>query len=230
MAKLYTVPGVMTSGQVLEGSIIPPSVGVDDYDARFVPGAELAEVGQAPQQITETVTGTTIPRRYASVDYTVSKHGDRYGLTANRNSGYRGDTALTRKTYGTVFVVVKPSDEVSGAANLVIGGGYTYAKNSGRHQVTVGGETALVPAKTGQVEVVSFHAQGGTTLLETDSGERASLNATVAAATDFAFGTAGYVDAAKGNVLFDIIMYGRILSSEEKETVRKNLLNIWGGR
>lgn len=222
---LTEVPAVMVPGQVLEGDITPPSMGVNDFAVRMVPGAEAYAVGTAPQEITEVVSGNKIPRRYASVDYTIQKHGNRYGLTANQNSGYQSTIAISPTAYSTAVFVVKHSNTTSGAATILNMGGFTLTKNGTNWQIQAGSNSATFPAVEG-VDVIVATSSGSVTQVVSGSG-RTSFGSGPTASGQITYGTAGFVAAAQGVVVFDAALYTRRLSSGEVTTVRKNLETAW---
>lgn len=222
---LTEVPAVMVPGQVLEGDITPPSMGVNDFAARMVPGAEAYAIGAAPNEVTEIVSGNKIPRRYASVDYTIQKHGSRYGLTANQNSGYNSTTAIPSQAYGTAVFVVKHSNTTSGAATILTMGGYILTKDNANWKLQAGANSTTFPAIEG-VDVIIATTSGSMTLVTSGSGS-ASFGSTAAASSQITYGTAGFVAAAQGNVVFDAALYTRRLTTNEVATVRKNLETAW---
>lgn len=222
---LTEVPAVIVPGQVLGGEITPPSMGVNDFAARMVPGAEAYTVGTAPREVTEIVSGTKIPRRYATVDYTIQKHGNRYGLTANQNSGYQSTTAIPSVAYGTAVFVVKHSNTTTGAATILSMGGFVLTKNNGNWQLQAGANSVTFPAVEG-VDIIVAATSGATTTVTSGSGQT-SIGSIPAASNQITYGTAGFVAAAQGVVIFDAALYTRALSAGEVEVVRKNLETAW---
>lgn len=165
MANQFTeVPALVTAGQVLGGEITPPSMGVNDFVVRMVPGAEASPVGAAPKELTELVSGGTIPRRYATVDYAVTQHGARFGVTTSRNSGYHAETGVPSKEYPAAVFVVKHSNTVGGAATILTVGGYILTKDGASWKLQAGNGSATFPAVKG-VDVIVAASNGSNTAL-----------------------------------------------------------------
>lgn len=226
---LIQVQGLATGGQVLTGDITPPSVGVNDYVARVVPGAEATPAGSTPVTLTEIVTGVAIPRKYgAAADWVVDREGARYGLKAQRNSGYSHKTLLPA-TAKTVFAVVKHSG-TTGNADILNVGGISLIKFGTQWRFigvgTLAGATFSTPAN--QVQVLTLAARGSSTLVIGADGTPYTANAVPSPSQVFELGTfSGYQDAAAGCMVFDALMYDRELSDIEILTVRQSLQAAW---
>lgn len=225
------VQGISIGGQVLTGEITPPSVGVNDYDVRILPGAAAARVGDVPATLTEIVSGATIQRKYGgAADSVVSVSEGRYGLRAVRNSGFENTSAITPKQYRTLFVVAQNTSS-SGSADLVKVGKIVFSKQGSNwrllSQATLSGATFQ---STSNVEVLTFMSTSSGALVVSGNGTPTTSTAASNSTPDggITVGTlTGYQDGANGVTLYDIIAFERELSKEEILTVRQSLQNIW---
>lgn len=227
---LIQVQGIATGGQVLTGEITPPSVGVNDYALRIVPGAEATPVGSTPVALTEIVTGTAIPRKYgAAADWVVATEGNRYGVRAQRNSGYSHKTLASSAGYKTVFAVVKHSGS-TGNADMLNVGGIALVKIGAQWRFigsgTLAGATFATPANQVQVLTYMVTASGVTVVDAAGGSYKATASPNASQLVELGtFG--GYQDAAAGCMIFDAIAYDRALSAEEVLTVRQSLQAAW---
>ncbi|MGH1977468.1 hypothetical protein [Rothia sp. L_38] len=227
---LIQVQGLATGGQVLTGEITPPSVGVNDYTARVVPGAEATPVGSTPVTLTEIVSGASIPRKYGgAADWVVAREGARYGLKAQRNSGYSHKTLLPA-TAKTLFVVVKHNG-TSGNADMLNFGGLSLVKFGVQWRLigsgTLAGATFSTPANQVQVLTLATRSSGGTLIIGAD-GTPYTATAVPTPSQVFELGTfSGYQDAAAGCMIFDALVYDRALTDTEILTVRQALQAAW---
>ncbi|WP_237237060.1 hypothetical protein [Rothia nasimurium] len=226
---LIQVQGLATGGQVLTGEITPPSVGVNDYTARVVPGAEATPAGSTPVTVTEIVTGASVPRKYgAAADWVIGQEGARYGLKAQRNSGYSHKTLLPA-TAKTVFAVVKHNG-TTGNADMLNFGGISLIKFGNQWRFIGSGTLAGATFSTAanQVQVLTLAVRGSKTLVIGADGTPHTANAVPTPSQVFELGTfSGYQESAAGCMIFDALMYERELTDTEILTVRQALQAAW---
>lgn len=227
--NLQQVAGLSTGAQVLTGEITPPTVGVNDYSFRLLPGAELAPVGQTPATLTEVVTGDSIPKLHALAESIVSVDAaGRYCLEQVRGVGY-GTTAQATQTRTTFLVAAIPASFPAGF--FAYAGTHGFFVDGGRkfiaQDLASRGNTGTTGAVTASPGVYTVAARGSQTLAVAPDGSSTLSSRAVGTQGQFSFGTNRWADAQAGARLYDVICYDRELSDLEILTVRQALQAIW---
>lgn len=227
--QLNQVAGLSTGAQVLTGEITPPTVGVNDYAARVVPGAEAAPVGQTPAALTEVVSGRSIPKLHELTESVVKvDSAGRYGLELVRGVGY--GTEVETRPYKTVFVVARVPASFRGGFFVAAGSAGFFVAANGKF-VTQDLETKKNTTTTGDVVdatgVYTVAGRGSQTVSIAPDGSSGISANRVGGKSQIRYGTSKWADELAGIRLYDVICYSRELSDTEILTVRQALQATW---
>lgn len=227
--NLQQVAGLSTGAQVLTGEITPPTVGVNDYGFRVVPGAELAPVGKTPASLTEIVSGKAIPKLHELAESVVKvDSAGCYGLELIRGVGY--GLPAESKSYKTVFVVAHIPNSFRGGFFMAAGSAGFFVDANGKfitqdfenRKNTVTGGTA--PEATG---VYTMAGRGASTLSIAPDGTSGTSPNRVGGIAQIRYGSNRWADEMAGIRLYDVICYERELTDTEILTVRQALQAVW---
>lgn len=227
--QLNQVAGLSTGAQVLTGEITPPTVGVNDYSFRLVPGAEAVAEGRTPPALTEVVSSRAIPKLHELTESVVKvDSAGRYGLELVRGVGY--GLPAESKSYKTVFVVARvPASAPAGF--FVEAGPAGFFKAANNKFISQDFESKKNTATNGDVldatGVYTVAARGSQTIAIAPDGSASTSSNRVGSSSIFRFGTNRWADQLAGIRLYDIIAYERELTDTEILTVRQALQAVW---
>lgn len=226
---LNQVAGLSTGAQVLTGEITPPTVGVNDYDARLLPGAEAVPEGRTPSALTEIVSGRNIPKQHELAEAIVKvDSAGRYGLELVRGVGY--GTEVEARSYKTVFVVARVPASFSTGFFIAAGTAGFFKAQNGKF-ITQDLETKKNTTTTGDVldttGVYTMAGRGSQTISIAPDGSSGVSANRVGSSAQLRYGTRSWADELAGIRLYDVICYERELTDTEILTVRQALQAIW---
>lgn len=231
---LKRVSALRVDSQVLGGEPTPPSLGVNDYAFRVVPGSEDVLIGNTPLETTEIVSGSKIPKAHVNGDALLIKDPDgRYGVQLRNSIGYH-TTGIGNTVYRTGFAVCKVPIGFKPGFFLNLGPFNMYIDNDRKfinQDMTNKRNTVAPGAVSEEVGVFTVFARGSKTVSVNPSGLSGTSNFSVENGRSFIFGPANVSEQYKamynGVTLYDAVLYDRELSDAEILKVRQSLQNIW---
>lgn len=231
---LKQVSALRVDSQLLGGEPTPPSLGVNDYAFRVVPGSEDILVNNVPPELTNVVSGSKINKSRADGDPLLIKDSSgRYGVQLRNSIGYHsaniGDTRY-RAGFAVCKVPInfKPGFFLNlGPFNMFVGNGREFVNQDITNKKNTG-----TPGTVGdEVGVFTVFARGSNTVSVNPSGLSGKSNFSVDGGKTFTFGPPNvgeqYKSMYNGLILYDAVLYDRELSDEEILKVRQSLQNIW---
>lgn len=231
---LKQVSALRVDSQVLGGEPTPPSLGVNDYAFRVVPGSEDILVNNIPPELTDVVSGSKINRANVNGDPLLIKDSSgRYGVQLRNSIGYyKAD--IGGNNYRTGFAVCKVPINFKPGFFFNLGPFNMYIGNSREfiNQDIINKRNTVAPGAVGEeLGVFTVFARGSKTVSVNPSGLSGTSNYSVDGGKSFIFGPVNvseqYKSMYNGVTLYDAVLYDRELSDEEILKVRQSLQNIW---
>lgn len=231
---LKQVSALRVDSQVLGGEPTPPSLGVNDYTFRVVPGSADSVVNSVPPAIDEIVTGSRITLLNNSANpLLIRDDAGRYGVQLRNSIGY--GYSWTDKQYYAGFAVCKIPNNFRGDFFLNLGpfsmfidtgGNFINQDANNRRNTHVSG------AIDSDLGVFTVFKKGTQTVSVNPTGNSNKSDHSVGTKSWFVFGPKSVAEARKamynGVTLYDAVLYDRELSDDEILRVRQSLQNIWG--
>lgn len=231
---LKQVSALRVDSQVLGGEPTPPSLGVNDYAFRVVPGSEDILVNNIPPELTDIVSGSKINRANVNGDPLLIKDsGGRYGVQLRNSIGYHNNN-IGNTNYRTGFAVCKVPINFKPGFFFNLGPFNMYIDPERKfiNQDMTNKRNTVAPGAVGEeVGVFTVFARGSKTVSVNPSGLSGTSNYSVENGKSFIFGPANVAEQYKamydGVTLYDAVLYDRELSDAEILKVRQSLQNIW---